>query len=113
MSRPKLKDRKWVKALGSIGKGLLKDPLMLISSPIVGAAAGVQQGLKEIKQDNKNDETGGHGKPSYQRWIGFIISCLVLVVMVLSLTGVLDPETAEGLNEALKDVREGLPLDTL
>lgn len=111
MKRPKLKDRKWVKALGSFGKGLIKDPALLIASPVFGALAGAKKMMQEINQDNKNDQTGGHGKPSYFRWISFSLSILIAITYILSAFGLIDSNALEMIINALEMADTKIPIE--
>lgn len=111
--KKKFKDRKGVKVFNSILKGVIKDPLIIVTSPVIGAVAAVKQGVEEIKQENKNDETGGLGQPNYIRWISFFIAVAILIFVLLDAFGVLSPEVSQAVIDALEAADESLPLDTI
>lgn len=109
--KKKLKDRKGVKIAASFLKGALKDTIYPVAGVVIGGVQGVKESVKAIKQENKNDETGGLGKPNYVRWFGFGFAVFSLLILLGQMVGWIDLEQAEALKEAADKIGNSLPTE--
>jgi len=97
--KKKFKEMKGVKFVGSILKGVLFDP----TKPIIGAFAGVMEGVKKIKTDNLNSEVGGQGKHDKTRLIAAISTPVILLLIYFD---IIDMETLNIIIESLTGITE-------
>lgn len=108
--KKKFKNTKFAKIAGGILKGALGDTLFPVVGMVAGAAAGAKESIKNIKEQNLQDEIGGQGKPNYVRWISFGLSAMVLIFLILSAFGVIDAEQAIKIIDSIEETKDAIPL---
>lgn len=85
--KKKFRETKVGKLLKSkVGKSIgsfLTGALGVYLKPLAGGIAGVQEGLKHVKNDNLNSEQGGKGKVNYINLIGIVSSISLLVAYLM------------------------------
>lgn len=82
--KKKFKDTTTGKILKSVAQGAL-GLVRTSSSPIVGAAAGLVEGIKQEAKNNLNSELGGKGKVDYVALFTMLIIFLLIVAYVFDL----------------------------